>query len=307
MKKTVFIFPGQGAQYIGMGKSFYDEFEICKKIYQKAYEVTGIDVAKLCFEENDKLHETKYTQIAIYTMEVAILSALNEVGVKADVVAGLSLGEYSAMYAAGLFSLEDSFKLVQKRGEYMQSVSLEDGAMTAVIGLSADTVEDICCEQGAGVSIANYNCPNQIVITGIKSIVDKTAACCLENGAKIATPLNVSGAFHSEFMREAAALLKEDLKEMELGKIMIPYVSNVTAEYVTEADKAKELMISQMYSPVKWQQSMERLYADGYEEFVEIGPGKTLAGFMKRINRKIKVKNISTTEDWESYLKLNIE
>lgn len=168
-------------------------------------------------------------------------------------------------------------------------------------------IEEICEKQGSGVSIANYNCPNQIVITGRKELVDKAASCCLENGAKMVTPLNVSGAFHSVFMRDAAALLEENLKEIELKSIKIPYVSNVTAEYVTDINEAKKLMISQMYSPVKWQQCMERLCQDGYEEFLEIGPGKTLAGFMKRINRKIKVKNISTTEEWKSYVLLKNE
>lgn len=302
MGKRAFVFPGQGAQYIGMGKEFYEQIPACRRVYEQAQEVTGLDIAALCFEENDKLNITEYTQICMLTTEAAILTALMEEGITPDVTAGLSLGEYGALLASGVISYEDAFALVRKRGIYMQEAVPTGGAMSAVLGLDAAAIEDVCSSTQGTVSIANYNCPGQIVITGEAEAVAQAGEACKEAGAKRVVPLNVSGPFHSAMLQGAGEKLGAELAEVTIQDFTIPYVSNVIADYVTEKDKVKELLQLQVSSSVRWQQSMERLIQDGVDEFVEIGPGKTLTGFMRKISREVQVSNIDKMEDFHRYI-----
>lgn len=297
MGKTAFIFPGQGAQYIGMGRDFYEQVPVSREMFDLASKAANLDVAALCFEENEKINITEYTQIAMLAMEAAVLKAVEEKGFKPDMAAGLSLGEYGALVAAGVMNEEDAFRVVRKRGMYMQEAVPKGGAMTAVLGLGADAIEKVCEETEGIVSIANYNCPGQIVITGQADAVNKAAQTLSEAGAKRCIPLNVSGPFHSIMLKEAGEKLGEVLEETEIHDIRLPYLANVTADYVADKEQVKPLLMQQIASPVRWQQSVERMIADGVDNFVEIGPGKTLSGFMRKINRDVKVINIEKVED----------
>lgn len=299
MGKVAFMFPGQGSQYIGMGKEFYDTFPVCKEVFETASRASGLDVVSLCFEENEQIHITEYTQIAMIAAEAAMLKAVEERGIKPDVTAGLSLGEYGALMASGVLTPEDAFALVRKRGIYMQEAVPTGGAMTAVLGLDTAKIEEACESTEGIVSVANYNCPGQTVITGEAAAVEAAAAKCSEAGAKRCVPLKVSGPFHSAMLAGAGKKLGEALKNVEIHPIAIPYIANVTAAYVTNTEEVKPLLEKQVSSPVKWQQSVERMIADGADTFIEIGPGKTLTGFMRKINREMKVYSIEKPEDLE--------
>ena len=279
MSKTAFIFPGQGAQYTGMGKDFYEEIPVCREMIDLAGEVTGLNMPALLFEENEELNITEYTQIAMLSVEVAILKALEAQGVKADVTAGLSLGEYAACVCAGTLLEKDAFLLVRKRGILMQEAVPSGGGI---------------------VSIANYNCPGQIVITGEKEAVERASEALKEAGARRIVPLKVSGPFHSAMLEQAGEALGEVLDAIEVKKPEIPYVTNVTAQYVTKAEEVKPLLVKQVSSSVKWQQCVEAMIEDGVDTFVEIGPGKTLSGFMRKINRNVTVMNIQNKEEFET-------
>lgn len=304
MAKRVFMFPGQGSQYIGMGKDFYDSFRTAKQVYEAASETAKLDVAKLCFEDDGsgRLNQTAYTQIAMLTTEAAILAVLKEQGVTADAAAGLSLGEYGAILAAEVMAPEDVFALIKKRGAYMQNAVPTGGAMAAVLGLDAETIREVCEDTFGEVFVANYNCPGQTVITGEAGAVDRASAACKEAGAKRVIPLKVSGPFHSPLLQEAGQKLAKALEKTAIAEPKIGYLSNVTADYVTEPEKIRSLLALQVCHPVCWQQTVERLIADGADEFVEIGPGKSLTGFLRKINRDVKSVSIDKLEDMKAYV-----
>ena len=308
MGKTAFIFPGQGSQYAGMGKDFYENSDTAKSVFELASKCSGVDVPGLCFEENENLNITEYTQIAMLADEAAILRCIEEAGYSCDAAAGLSLGEYGALLAAGILSYEDAFSLIRKRGIYMQEAYPEGGGMSAVIGAENDLIEKICKETadetGKVVSVANYNCPGQIVITGSIDAVTKAGEALSAAGAKRVIPLKVSGPFHSALLKTASEKLAAVLEEVKLSEGKVPYITNVTADYVNDISLVKGLLADQVCSSVRWQQSMERFFADGFDTFVEIGPGKTLAGFMKRMNKEAKVINVDKFEDLEKLKEL---
>lgn len=297
MSKTAFIFPGQGAQKAGMGKDFYEQSETAAQIFDKASELLDIDMKALCFEENDLLDQTEYTQAALVTTCLAMAKVLEERGLKPDVAAGLSLGEYCAIALAGGMSAEDAITTVRKRGILMQNaVPGGKGSMAAVLGMAAEEIEKVLSEI-EGASIANYNCPGQIVITGWKESVEKASEALKAAGAKRVLPLNVSGPFHSPLLTDAGRELGKVLESVELHTLEFPYVTNVTAVYVEDISETKELLEKQVASSVRWQQSVEQMIADGVDTFVEVGPGKTLAGFLRKIDRNVKVYNVGSWED----------
>ena len=306
MSKIAFIFPGQGAQYVGMAKDFYDSFEDSKKVFDEADDVLDIELKKICFEENDDINKTEYTQPAMVAAEVAIYDHLKNAGLKADVFAGLSLGEYSALVAAGAMTLADGIKTVRRRGILMQNeVPLGMGGMAAVIAMDADKIAEICDNTPGKVQIANYNCPGQIVISGEAEAVKAASAALAEAGAKRVIPLNVSGPFHSQMLVPAGEKLYDFLQGVDVAEGFAPYYCNADAEEITDAAKVKELLKRQVYSSVRWQQTIENMIADGVDTFIEVGPGKTLTGFMKKINREVKSINIATVDDLAKLEELN--
>lgn len=297
MSRIAFIYPGQGAQVCGMGQDFYEQTETGKKVFDLATEILGFSLPELCFEKNDRLDITECTQAAMVTTSIAMTKVLEENGVKPDVTAGLSLGEYCALYAAGVMSEKDAIATVRQRGILMQeAVPVGQGAMAAVLAMDASAIEEVIADID-GVQIANYNCPGQIVISGKKDAVETACEKLKEAGAKRTIMLNVSGPFHSKMLTGAGEKLGEVLASVEVHKPQIPYVANVTASYVTEADEVKPLLTKQVSSSVRWQQSVETMLADGVDTFIEIGPGKTLAGFMRKIDRSAKVYNVEKLED----------
>lgn len=298
MKKIAFIFPGQGAQYAGMGRDFYEQFEESKVVFDKANEILGLDIKSIIFEENEKLNITEYTQAAMITTIAAILAHINTIGIVPDVCAGLSLGEYAALIQSKVLSAEDAIWLVRKRGIYMQeSVPVGLGTMSAVLGMENEVVEKICKETEGIVSIANYNCPGQVVISGEVDAVEKASKSLKEAGARGIIPLKVSGPFHSKMLVKAGEKLREELQSATIHTPQIPYVANVTAQYVTYEDDIIDLLSNQVSSSVRWQQSIEAMIADGVEVFIEIGPGKTLSSFVKKIDKTKVVINIDKVED----------
>lgn len=302
MGKTAFIFPGQGAQYCGMGKDFFDTFPTARQVYVTAGEATGMDVARLCFTENKDLDITEYTQIAMLATEAAILKVLEEKGVRADCAAGLSLGEYGALAAAGAMDLPQMFWLIRCRGVFMQEAYPVGGAMAAVLGLDAEAIRGICEETEGTVSIANDNCPGQIVITGEARAVQAASERLTAAGARRCIPLNVSGPFHSALLEGAGRKLAAELEHIAVHKPRIPYLCNVEADYVTDASRIKELLARQVSSTVRWRETMERMLADGVDTFVEIGPGRTLAGFLRKMSRDARVFNVAKVEDLDGVL-----
>ncbi len=299
MSKIAFIYPGQGAQVCGMGQDFYEQTEIGKQVFDLATGLLGFSVPELCFTENDRLDITEYTQAAMVTTSIAMTKVLESKGIKPDVAAGLSLGEYCALYAAGVMREEDAIATVRQRGILMQEeVPAGQGAMAAILAMDAAVIEEVIREI-EGVQIANYNCPGQIVISGRKEAVETACEKLKEAGAKRAIMLNVSGPFHSRMLTGAGEKLGAVLEKVEVHTPVIPYVANVTAAYVTDAAEVKPLLMKQVSSSVRWQQSVEAMLKDGVDTFIEIGPGKTLTGFMKKIDRTVKVMNIEKLEDVE--------
>ena len=299
MGKTAFIFPGQGAQVCGMGQDFYENTETGRRIFDRASELLGFSMPELVFEKNDRLDITEYTQAAMVTTSEAMLKVMEERGYHADVTAGLSLGEYCALAAAGVMSADDAILTVRRRGILMQeAVPAGIGGMSAVLGMNADQINAVV-DKIENVQVANYNCPGQIVISGKLEAVQEAADKLKEAGAKRVIPLNVSGPFHSYLLSEAGKKLGEFLENVKIFDPVIPYVANVTARYVTSASEVKPLLEKQVSSSVRWQQSVEAMIADGVDRFVEIGPGKTLSGFVKKISRYVTILNVEKLSDLE--------
>ncbi len=306
MAKIAFVFPGQGAQKVGMGKEFYDYSPIAREIFDRAGEAVDLDLKALCFEENNDINITEYTQVALLTTSVAIMQVLRDKGLEPDVAGGLSLGEYCALVAANSMDYIDAAKAVRKRGIFMQEeVPAGVGGMAAVIGLDAPEIEKAIAGID-NVQVANYNCPGQIVISGKKEAVEAGAEKCKEAGAKRTVMLNVSGPFHSDLLKGAGTKLEKVLDGIEIRKPEFPYVANVTAGYVTEQKEIEPLLVRQVSSSVRWQQSVERMVADGVDVFVEIGPGRTLAGFNKKIGKAIGKQlttySVGTIEEMDAVL-----
>lgn len=301
MAKTAYIFPGQGAQIIGMGKDFYDAEPQAKQIFDRANEILGFDLAKTCFEgPQEQLDSTVISQPAIFVTSVAILDCLKAKGMIAppDVTAGLSLGEYTALYAAGCFSFEDGLALVQKRGAAMQAAAdASKGSMVSIIGLEETAVQKLCKDaaQGELLSCANFNCPGQIVITGSIEACKRALALAEQYGAIKAIELKVAGAFHSEMMKPAAQELGAAIGQCKINDVgNVAVISNVNAEYYRTKEQISAGLTKQLTGAVLWQKCMEKLLADGTTKFYEIGPNKVLTGLMRRINRKAEVINISS-------------
>ncbi len=302
MSKIAIIYPGQGAQKVGMGADFYETYSAARAIFDEAHEALDIDLKDICFKENEKIHLTEYTQPALVATCLAMTAVLKEAGVKADLTAGLSLGEYAAIATAGAMDPITAIQLVRKRGRFMQQAApAGEGAMCAILGLETDKILSVV-DAYKRVSIANYNCPGQIVITGAKAEVMDASALLKEAGARRTLMLKVSGPFHSAFMEPAGEALKKEIDKISFRDLKIPYVANVTADLVRNKEQIGELLSKGVSSSVKWQQSMEFMISQGVDTFVEIGPGKTLAGFMKKINPSGRVLNVSCVEDVEHVL-----
>jgi [acyl-carrier-protein] S-malonyltransferase len=288
--KTAFVFPGQGSQFVGMGK------DLAESYLEQASKVIGIDLKRLCFEgPEEELKKTEITQPAILTVSIAAYEFLKNKGIPApDVVAGHSLGEYSALVAAGSISFKDAAKIVHLRGKFMQeAVPIGTGSMAAIIGLNKEKIDE-CCQKASvtgSVSAANLNSPGQIVISGKKEAVDEAIKLCDIAGAKRAILLQVSAPFHSALMQPAADKLKIELDRVEIKDAKIPLIANVTANYATKSAEIRKLLIKQVTGPVLWEDSINKIIADGIVNFVEVGPSRVLSALIKKINRKAEVKS----------------
>ena len=304
MGKVCFVFTGQGAQYVGMGKQIAEQYKSADGIFTQASSALGFDVKEMIFNGTDEILKiTENTQPTVLTTSIACLQPLLENGIKPDVVAGLSLGEYSAHVAAGTISFSDAVSLVKRRGKYMQeTVPYGVGAMAAILGLENSLVIE-CCSLALSEGIvepANFNCPGQIVIAGEVKAVEKAIELAKEKGAKRAILLPVSAPFHCSMLKPAGEKLAIDLEKIELNNILIPVISNVTADYVLDKSEVKDLLIRQVSSSVLWENCIIRMLEDGVDTFVEIGPGKVLTGFIKKINKEVRALNV---EDIESLKK----
>lgn len=308
MSKVAFVFPGQGSQTVGMCKAFYDEYAVARRVFEEADEALGFSITKMCFEgpESD-LRLTYNTQPAILTASTACAAVLKEKGIACDVAAGHSLGEYSALVNTGALAFADAVRIVRKRGQFMQdAVPVGEGSMAAVLGLESDKIVEICqaveAEGGEAVQAVNFNCPGQVVIAGAVNAVNKAVEALKAAGAKRAVLLPVSAPFHSSLMQPASERLAEVLAPIEIKDITIPVVANVTAKEVTSGAEIKELLVKQAAMPVLWETSVRNMVADGVDTFVEVGPGKVLTGFTKKIAKGLPALNIEDPASLEKVL-----
>jgi [acyl-carrier-protein] S-malonyltransferase len=298
---TAFVFPGQGSQYVGMGKDIYESSPEAKKIFERADDALGFALSKICFEGPDEqLKQTENTQPAIFLHSVAALSGLRA---KPSMVAGHSLGEYSALYAAGAIDFEDAIRLVRLRGELMQRCGVEQpGTMAAVIGLDEKTIGEVCCTAWSTgiVQAANFNSPGQVVISGSVAGVREAMKLAKERGAKLVKELNVSGAFHSPLMQSAQEGLQAAIEKTNFRDASVPVYANVTAQAVTSASEIKELLVKQLTNPVRWTETVQNMAAAGATEFLEVGPGAVLQGLIKRIASGVATKGADKWTDIQS-------
>ena len=307
--KRAFLFPGQGAQVVGMGKDIYEKYEEARKIYDKANEITKMDVKKICFEgPEEELNKTENTQIAILTTSLAILEVLKSKNIEADVAVGLSLGEYGALIYSGIISLEDGLKLIQKRGYYMGNLLPdEEFAMAAVIGLDSSKIEDVCqniAKEGKFIVPANYNCKVQTVISGEKEAIEEATEKLKEAGAKRVIPLKTSGPFHTSKLEKAKEAYEKELENISFNEEKAKVIKNIDGTYYTKNDNIKEILSKHIISPVRFDKAIELMKEEKIEEYVEIGPGRALTGFIKKDNKEAKVYNINNLESLENYLEM---
>lgn len=303
--KIAFVYSGQGAQYPGMGQDLYEEYEVVRNVFEEASVALEMDVAALCFEDNDKLNKTTYTQPAILTLSIAIDALLKEKGIEPEMVAGLSLGEYSAFVKAEVLDFQTAVKLVKKRGQYMtDAVPAGKGAMSAVMGLDRDTILEACNEASdlGVVSPANYNMPGQIAIAGIKEAVEKAGELLLKKGAKRVVPLQVSGPFHTTLLAPAAEQLAKAIKQVTIKEPKLPIISNTTAKVFSSKEEIAEVMVKQVMSPVYWEDSIKKMIDLGVDTFIEVGPGKTLSSFIKKIDKSVTIMNVENKKSLEKTL-----
>ena len=307
--KRAFLFPGQGAQCVGMGKDIYEKYEEARKTYEKASEITGKDIAKLCFEgPEEELNKTENTQIAMLTTSLAILEVLKSKGIYADIATGLSLGEYGALMYAGIIGLEDGIKLIQKRGYCMGNmVPKEEYAMAAVIGLDSKTIEQVCekiSKEGKFVVPANYNCQVQTAISGETKAIDEAIEKLKEAGARKVVKLKTGGPFHTSKLEEAKQAYEKELENIEFHfDTKVKVIKNIDGTYYKAEDNIKEILANHIVSPVRFDKAIQIMQEEKVDEYVEIGPGKVLTGFIKKENRESKTFNISNLETLENYLK----
>lgn len=305
--KIAFLFPGQGAQSVGMGKDIYEKYEIAKEIYNKVEKITGKNIAKISFEgPEEKLNETKYTQLAILTESLAILEILKQNKIKSDISAGLSLGEYTALINSKALTFEEGVKLVQKRGEYMQDLLPKgDWQMAAIMGLTDTQVEEVCKKVKSGFVVpANYNCIGQIAISGEKEAIEEAETIAKEMGAKKVRVLKTAGPFHTEKLIESSNALRKELENITINKFETKVIKNLDGDFYKDTDDVKDILAKHIVNPVRFSKTIQKMIDNDIDTFIEIGPGKTLSGFVKRTpsENEVKILNVNSVESLEDVI-----